>query len=184
MIESSQHGKERYIVEIIIQLIGALGILASVAAFQCKKHKHILTLRTLSEFIFAVQYFLLGAYTGMAADLLGCLRNQLFTRQIAKGKSTAGSIALFSLAFTVFGILTWEGPKSLLVIFAKVLSTVAYGNKNPTVVRAIILLTSSSWLIYNIYVFSLAGIACEVVTLVSLMVGILRMDVLPKLKKP
>lgn len=168
--------------DILIQLIGVLGILVSVAAFQCKKHRHILNLRTLSEFIFAVQYLLLGAYTGMAADLLGCLRNQIFTRQIAKGKKTTGSIAVFSLAFTLFGILTWEGPKSILVIFAKVLSTVAYGNENPTVVRTIILLTSSSWLIYNIYVFSLAGIACEVVTLVSLIVGIIRMDVLPKRK--
>ena len=168
--------------DILIQLIGGLGILASFAAFQCKQHKHILNLRTLSEFIFAVQYFLLGAYTGMAADLLGCLRNQIFTRQIARGKKTTGSIALFSLAFIAFGILTWEGPKSILVIFAKVLSTVAYGNKNPTVVRTIILLTSSSWLIYNIYVFSLAGIACEMVTLISLIVGIIRMDLLPRLQ--
>jgi hypothetical protein len=169
--------------EILIQLIGVLGILASCAAFQCKKHRHILNLRTLSEFIFSVQYLLLGAYTGMAADLIGCLRNQIFTRQIAAGKKTNGSIAIFSLAFTVFGILTWEGPKSILVIIAKVLSTVAYGNKNPTVVRTIILITSSCWLVYNIYVFSLAGIACEAVTLISLIAGILRMDLLPKLKK-
>ena len=169
--------------EIIIQLIGFLGILVSVAAFQCRKHKYILHLRTLSEVIFAVQYLLLGAYTGMAADLLGCLRNQIFTRQIEKGKKTTGSSAFFSLAFAVFGILTWEGPKSILVIVAKVLSTVAYGNKNPTVVRAIVLITSSCWLVYNIYVFSLAGIACEAVTLISLIVGILRMDLLPKLKK-
>ena len=109
--------------EILIQLIGVLGILASCAAFQCKKHRHILNLRTLSEFIFAVQYLLLGAYTGMAADLIGCLRNQIFTRQIAAGKKTNGSIAIFSLAFALFGILTWEGPKSILVIIAKVLST-------------------------------------------------------------
>lgn len=169
--------------EIVIQLIGVLGILASCAAFQCKKHRHILNLRTLSEFIFAVQYLLLGAYTGMAADLIGCLRNQIFTRQIAAGKKTNGSIAIFSMAFALFGILTWEGPKSILVIIAKVLSTVAYGNKNPAVVRTIILITSSCWLVYNIYVFSLAGIACEAVTLISLIAGILRMDLLPKLKK-
>lgn len=168
--------------DILIQLIGGLGILASIAAFQCRQHKYILGLRTLSEFIFAVQYLLLGAYTGMAADLLGCLRNLVFTRQIAAGKKTNGSILLFSLAFAAFGLLTWEGPKSLLVIFAKVLSTVAYGNKNPTVVRTIILLTSSSWLIYNIYVFSLAGILCEIVTLVSLIAGIIRMDLLPRFR--
>ena len=168
--------------EILIQCIGGLGVLASFTAFQCKKHKHILSLRTLSEFIFAVQYALLGAYTGMAADLLGVLRNQIFSRQIAAGKKTTGSIAIFSLAFAVFGILTWEGPKSILVIVAKVLSTVAYGNKNTTIVRAIILITSSCWLVYNIYVFSLAGIACEAVTLVSLITSIIRLNILPKLK--
>ena len=68
--------------DVIIQLIGGLGIIASIISFQCKKHNSILIFRTLNEGIFALQYFLLGAYTGMAMNLVRCIRNIIFTKQI------------------------------------------------------------------------------------------------------
>lgn len=112
--------------DIIIQIIGAFGILASIISFQCKKHNSILFFRTLNEFIFAIQYFLLGAYTGMIVNLVGCVRNIIFSKQISKNKKTTFSIIIFSIMFVVFGFAVWQGPKSLLIIFAKVLSTLAY----------------------------------------------------------
>lgn len=169
--------------QIIIQAIGGLGIIASIIAFQTKKHNQILLFKTLNEFLFAIQYFLLGAYTGMAMNLVGCVRNIIFTKQVEKGKKTIISVILFSILFTVFGIVTWGGAKSLLIIVAKVLSTVAYSNKNTTVVRGIILITSISWLIYNVCVFSIAGILCEAFTLISLVVGIIRFDIIPYVKR-
>lgn len=169
--------------EIIIQLIGGLGILASIISFQCKKHNSIMIFRTLNETIFAVQYILLGAYTGTAMNLIGSVRNILFAKQVEKGKSTKLSIIIFSLFFAVFGLFTWQGPKSILIIVAKILSTLAYGNKNTTVVRAIVLVTSSCWLIYNLAIWSVAGALCEAFTLGSLVVGIVRLDIVPALKK-
>lgn len=166
--------------KIVIQAIGGLGVLASVISFQCKKHRSILFFRGLNEFIFAIQYFLLGAYTGMIADLVGCVRNVVFTNQVERGKKTTVSSIIFCIIFVAFGLVFWQGAKSLLTIFAKVLSTLAYGNKNPTVVRSVILVTGVSWLIYNSLVFSLAGIACEAFTIVSICIGIIRLDLLPR----
>ena len=168
--------------DIITQLIGGFGIIASIVAFQCKKHGSILIFRTLNEGLFTVQYFLLSAWTGAAASVIGIARNLIFKKQVEKNQSTTALIILFSILFTVFGIIFWEGPKSILIIVAKVLSTVAYGNKNTTVVRIIILITSTSWLIYNYFVFSIAGVLCEAFTLTSLIVGIIRLDLVPRLK--
>ena len=119
----------------------------------------------------------------MAMNLVGCVRNIIFTKQVEKGKKTIFSVILFSILFTAFGIVTWGGAKSLLIIVAKVLSTVAYSNKNTTVVRGIILITSISWLIYNVCVFSIAGILCEAFTLISLVVGMIRFDIIPYVKR-
>ena len=165
-----------------IELIGALGIIASIISFQCKKHNSILLFRTLNEFLFAIQYFLLGAFTGMAMDLVGCARNIIFTKQVEKGKKTTTSTVVFSILFFAFGIFTWQGAKSILIIIAKILSTLAYGNKNTTIVRVIIFITSSSWLVYNYFVSSYAGMLCEIFTLVSLIIGIIRLDIIPHLK--
>lgn len=169
--------------DIVIQLIGGFGILASIISFQCKKHNTILLFRTLNEFIFAVQYFLLGAYTGMIVNLVGCVRNIIFTKQISKNNKTTVSVIIFSITFVIFGLAVWQGPKSLLIIAAKVLSTLAYGNKNTTIVRSIIFVTSASWLIYNYCVFSIAGMLCEAFTLLSLIIGFIRLDIMPVLYK-
>lgn len=160
----------------IIQGIGVLGITASVISFQCKKHGAILTFRTLNELLFAVQYLLLGAYTGAAMNLIGCVRNTVFTQMVKRGKKTTGMCAVFSVLFLVFTAATWAGPKSILIGVAKVLSTVAYGNENPKIVRRLIFLTSSGWLVYNAVVGSYAGVLCEAFTIVSILVAIIRIE--------
>lgn len=169
--------------DVLIQLIGGLGIVASIAAFQFKKHGTVLVFRTLNEVFFAVQYFLLAAYTGAAASVIGVARNLIFKKRVEKGKENTAFIVIFSILFTLFGILTWEGPKSILIIVAKVLSTISYGNKNTTVIRTVGLVTTTSWLVYNWVVFSIAGVLCEAFTLVSLITGIIRLDLFPRLSK-
>ena len=169
--------------ELIIQLVGVIGIIASIISFQCKKHNSILLFRTLNEAFFAVQYFLLGAYTGMAMNMVGCVRNIIFSKQVEKGRKTTAAMVIFSALFVLFGIFTWQGAKSILIIIAKVLSTVAYGNKNTTVVRTILFITCTSWLIYNCFVGSIAGVACEAFTLISLIAGVIRLDIIPRIKK-
>ena len=169
--------------DIIVQLIGALGIVANIISFQCKKHNSILFFKTLNEFIFAIQYFLLDAYVGMSMNLVGCVRNIVFTKQVRQNKKTTITTIIFGIMFLIFGFLTWQGKKSILIIIAKVLSTIAYGNKNTTVVRIIMFITCTSWLIYNCCVFSVAGVLCEAFTLVSLIIGVIRLDIMPYLSK-
>ena len=166
----------------LVQLLGFLGLSASVAAFQCKKHKTIVLLRTLNELVFGLQYFFLGAYTGLAMNLIGSVRNILFTRQVEKGRSTKSTMVIFSVLFAIFGLLTWQGMKSLMIVAAKVVSTVAYGNKNPAVVRVLVLLTSIAWLVYDALIFSVAGVISEGFTVISILIGIVRLD-LPHLRK-
>lgn len=169
--------------DIIIQIIGGFGILASIISFQCKKHNRILFFRTLNEFIFSIQYLLLGAYTGMIMNIIGCIRNIIFSKRVSQNKSTVLGSVIFSIGFFLFGLLTYQGKKSILIIIAKILSTLAYGNKNTTVVRSLILVTSTSWLIYNYCVGSIAGILCEAFTLLSLIAGIIRLDIVPRFSK-
>ena len=169
--------------ELITQGLGALGIIASIISFQCKKHKWILFFRTLNEFLFGVQYLLLGAYTGMMMNFVSCIRNIIFSQNVAKNRKNTVAMLLFSGIFVLFGVLTWAGPKSIFVMVAKILSSLAYGNKNTTIVRTIILLTSSSWLIYNYFVGSYAGVLCEIFTLGSLILGIIRLDLIPFFRK-
>lgn len=162
--------------DIFVQAIGVIGIISSVLSFQCKNHKPLMIFRTGNEFFFAIQYFLLGAYTGTAMNILGCTRNLIFTKMVEKNKSTVKMRVVFSALFLIFSIFTWSGFKSILVGIAKVLSTVAYGSSNTAFVRILILITSISWFTYNFMVKSYAGCVCEFFTICSIIVGIIRID--------
>ena len=169
--------------DIVIQIIGGVALLANFVSFQMKKHSHILFFRTVNEALFILQYFLLGAMSGAALNAVGCARNVIFARQVAKGKKTVVFTVIFCAIFTAFGIATFDGVKSVMLIFAKVLSTVAYGNKNTTVVRVVSFTTHIAYLAYNLAVFSVAGAVGDAVLLVSLMIGIVRLDLRPRFKK-
>ena len=167
---------------IITRTVGILGLGANFLSFQFKKHKHILFFRTLNEALFIFQYFVLGAYSGAILNIVGCARNIIFTKQVEKGKKTTVFQIIFCAIFTLFGILTFDGFKSVMLIFAKDLSTIAYGNKNTTVIRLVSFLTHICYLGYNLSVTSYEGAIADGVLLVSLIIGIIRFD-LPKLKK-
>ena len=165
---------------LLIQGIGFVGILSTFLAYQCRGYGPIIALRTLNEFVFTVQYVFLGAYTGAAVGVFGCARNLLFLYCTKKGKSTRPWQAVFCFLFTAASLLTWTGLESVLTIIAKLASTLSYGSSNPRVIRMVTLCSSTCWLIYNAYVLSAAGVVAEVITLASVIIGILRFDLAHK----
>ncbi|MBE6706020.1 MAG: YgjV family protein [Ruminococcaceae bacterium] len=162
--------------DIVIQIIGFIGMFLSIISFQSKSYQKIIWIRVASEFVFAVQYFLLGAYTGMATNLTSCVTNSIYRERIKRGKKTLGFQIAFGILFAVIGILSWHGPVSLLVIAAKILSTVANGNSNPKTLRIFNLIINPLWLIYDIIVFSLAGIFSDAFTIISIIIAMVRLD--------
>ena len=163
---------------ILTQIVGYVGVVFVVIAFQCKKHKHVLVLKTTNELIFALQYLMLGAYTGVAMNFIGSLRNFIFVAQVEKGKSTRVGQVLFSVFFVAFGIATWQGPISIAVIAAKLVTTIAYGIKNTRVIRFLTLPTSICWLVYNVVANSTAGVLCETFTSLSIVTAMVRIELI------
>ncbi len=165
---------------VLIQAIGYVGLVFAVLAFQCKSHKRVMICRTLNELFFAVQYVCLGSYTGAAMNVIGSIRNMSFAHCVEQGKSTRMLQFIFAGIFIVGGLITNNGKGvvvGIMVIAAKVVSTIAYGIKNTTIIRLLTLPTSMCWLVYNIAANSTAGILCESLTIVSIIIGIFRIDI-------
>lgn len=161
---------------IIAQTVGFIGMFLSIISFQSKSYQKIIWIRVASEFVFALQYFLLGAYTGMATNLTSCVTNSIYRERKKHGKSVLGFQIAFAILFAVIGIMSWHGPVSLLVIAAKILSTVANGSGNPKTLRTLNLIINPLWLIYDIIMFSLAGILSDAFTIISIIIAMVRLD--------
>ena len=165
---------------VTVQLIGFAGIIAGFISFQCRTHSKVMLFRTANELLFALQYFLLGAYTGVAMNIVGSTRNLIFAYEVGKGKRTVYSRIIFSVLFVLMGIFTWQGAKSIMIITAKILTTVSYGMRKLNIIRILSFVSCSCWLIYNIFIGSWAGIMCELITLVSVVTAIIRLDILKR----
>ena len=76
---------------IIAQTVGFIGMFLSIISFQSKSYQKIIWIRVASEFVFALQYFLLGAYTGMATNLTSCVTNSIYRERKKHGKSVLSS---------------------------------------------------------------------------------------------
>ena len=165
-------------IQILAQAIGFLGTIIIVIGMQQKKYKHIVICKISNEFLASIHYLLLGGYTGMAANLASCLTNSCYYFRIKKGKSTLPFQIIFACMFVVIGALSWHGPISIFVVIAKLLSSVALGIKNPRTIRILNLISNPCWLVYNIYMGSLAGIITDSLVIASVVIAVIRLDIL------
>lgn len=184
--------------ELVIQIIGFIGIALNIISVQFNSHFKIMLFKTLGSLTFVIQYVFLGAWVGMIMDFIGCIRNIIFTHNVQKGKSNKWWVVFFSVITFVAGVVTiittwntsityaknWsDNPDTVLTIavsisiisiVAKLLTTIAYGFKSPHVIRRINIPSNACWVVYNMVAFSIAGVINDLMCLISTVVAEVR----------
>ena len=160
------------------QLIGqALGILATVItviSYQMNTKRSLLLVQTAATACTCLAYLFLGAASGFTLNIVCIIRNIVFYFQKDSGKVHTISALVLAAAMVTVGALSWQGPISLLIIAALAANTIFLSFGNPPLLRQSVLGTSSMILLYNIFVFSIGGIANEGLPIISSAVGIVR----------
>lgn len=160
---------------IISQSIGLIAAALLLFSFQQRTHKRIVAMQFCSGLLFALQYFLLGAYEGMVGNIIG------FTRSIAycfRGKSKFTDSIFCPIIFSVLaglgGLLTYTSPASLLPMAAMMISSFVMWSPKTQQLRALTIPTSMMWLVYNVICNSWSGVITEVCNLISIVIGLIR----------
>lgn len=172
--------------QILAQAIGIVAMVIAILSFQQKTQRGVIRMQLISSSMFAVNMAMLGATTGALMNVIGAVRSVVFSNKekfhAEKIGWVYGFISMFLLfyvlTFTVFG--TPVTPLRLVIEFLPVLGmsvqTISFHKKEASHVRALGLIVSPSWLIYNCCGGSIGAILCEVFTLISIFVGIRRYD--------
>ena len=160
--------------QIIGQALGILATVITVISYQMNTKRSLLLVQTAATSCTCLAYLFLCAASGFALNIVCILRNIVFYFQKDSGKVHTISALLLSAAMVAVGALSWQGPVSLLIIIALAANTIFMSFGNPQLLRKSVLGTSTLVLLYNIFVFSLGGIANEGLSIVSSAVGILR----------
>ncbi|MBQ8350456.1 MAG: YgjV family protein [Clostridia bacterium] len=159
---------------IIGQALGVLATVITLLSYQTNSNRRLLVVQTAATLSNCLSYLFLQASSGFALNIVCILRNVIYYFQ--KPRTTANRISalLLAAAMTVLGAFSWQGPVSLLIIIALALNTLFMSLGSPQLLRKSILLTSTLILLYNIFVFSIGGMANEIVAIVSSIIGIIR----------
>ena len=160
---------------IIAQTIGFVGTGMVIAGFQCKDTRKLMLIHAFAALLFAVHFFLLGGITGAFSQILYTVNIFLLSDRKHRWASWAGWRYMVSALLVFATVLSWKGPADLLPCIASVANTLANWSRNGKTVRlSRLFIASPCWIIYDVLVGSVSGIACEAFSMGSILVSIWR----------
>ncbi len=169
-----------FVYDIIAQVIGYIGFVIGVFAFQSNKHKTIVLSKALTDICFGVQYLMLGAYTGALINCIGIVRNLTLANVKDQSRSQKIATAFFVALITLACILTWSGPLSILAMAGKICTTISFSIKNTKILRFLTIPSCILWGIYDFATGANGAALYEIAGLVSIIIAWIRFDVVAK----
>ena len=162
----------RFIASQILVLFAFISIGIS---YLMDEKKYILFLAMIYCVFYALQYLLLGAYTGTLIVTVSLIRNLIFYINDKKHKKN-NIFVLFSLIIIaiIFGLLSYVNIYCIFPIIASILSTYSLWQENIKLYKYIAILVSVCYIIYAISVPSISAVIMEAILLILEIIGIIK----------
>ncbi len=156
-----------------IQLIGILAFCLLVLSYYKKSTASILIYQIVSNFAYAVHYFLLGALSGAYSSIVSIFRNILFM----KFKNHKIFITIFiELLYLAIAYIFFENIYSIIPIIGTSIYLISmnFDTRKSLLIGGIF--NSISWMTYAIFVSSYAGIVTEAIIVISNVIQLKKVD--------
>ena len=156
-------------------ITGFLALVTFVLSFQMKNRKNLLILQSVSLVLFAIQYYLTGAYTGVILEGVCIARNvTYYFRNKHKFLDSIYIPIIFSTLAIIVGIFTYANWTSIIPVVANILQTIGLYIKRERDNRIFFLIGSPLWLTYNFINGVWFGVITEFLNIISIVVSIIR----------
>lgn len=163
---------------IMAQISGIIANILFAISPQQKSKNKVIFFQMLSSIAFCIQYLLLGAYSGIAALMLSMIITLIFWIYSNQNKKIPFYwLGIYIIANIIAGIFTYTNIVSVFPIIISVLYIYGIWQENLKVNRIIIFFGSIGWIIYNFLVGAYASSIGNVVSLVSAIIAIWRLDI-------
>ncbi len=117
----------------------------------------------------------MGAWAGMISKLVTTVRNAIAASETARKRKNSKILPIFFVViYIIIGFFTFDSAFSVLPILAPCIYTVAIYISDITKIRYVSVLTRVLWLIYDISVFSAAGIVAQIILMINGIIAIYR----------
>ena len=157
---------------IISQVVTVLFYILLACTYFLKDKRRIIIFSTISLILNMVAFILLGAWSGVAMCAVALIRNIVIQKYPKVGDKPWFLLVIFVL-IALLTIPTYDGFWSLMSVFATCLYSYSIWQKKPFVYKLCGIPIGVLWIIYNIYIFSVFGIALESILTISAVIGII-----------
>ncbi len=172
--------------DLIAQIVGLFAMAFNIFSYQQRTQKRAIAFQLGGSILFAVNYLMLGAVVGGILNAVGVVRALVFLNREKLQATrpgwligfTAVYLLSYALTFTVFGkeATAFNLIVEFLPVIGMTATTISFRLSDARAIRRFGLISSPSWLVYNIVSFSVGAIICEVLSLCSIFIGMLRLD--------
>ena len=171
---------------ILAQAVGILAMVFNILSYQQKTRKMVISFQLCGATLFSINFFMLGAVVGGILNAVGIIRALVFLnkeklhadRPVWLAGFASVYILSYVLTFTAFGkeLTAFNIFIELLPVIGMVATTIGFRLTDAKSIRCYGLISSPSWLIYNIANLAIGAIICEVLSLCSIVIGMIRLD--------
>lgn len=160
--------------EIIGQIVSIIAVALFAVSYQVKQQKHIIIIQTFGTICWCISYYFIGAMSGFAVNIISIIRNisMLFIKP--RTRLSYISTAVLVVAMGVAATLSWEGPRTIIIVVSLMANTIFFSFGDPQLLRKSVIFTSSGFLAYNIISMLSGGIISESMSIISSIIGIIR----------
>lgn len=171
---------------LIAQIVGLVAMAFNVLSYQQKNQRDVIAYQLGGSILFSVNYLMLGAVVGGILNIVAIIRALVFlNREKTRADNpvwlqsfVAVYLLTYVLTFTVFGkeATVFNLILEFLPIVAMTASTLGFHLNDATAIRRMGLISSPSWILYDLVSLNVGAILCELLSLSSIFIGMSRFD--------
>ncbi len=162
---------------IISQLLGFIVLVVSVVGLQFKKMEWIAVTGFVGNGLNSVSYVLLNGISGSYISIVAAIQ-AVFAFVYAKKDKTGPkwTVCCFMAVYILLSLFTYKSISDILPGIGVIMYCLAIMQKESSNYRKYMLVNASVWIVYNIVVSAYVMIIAQVMSLISVIIGMIRYD--------
>ena len=164
---------------ITAQIFGILGLIFSTLSYQEKNNKRFFIKQGLAGLMFFINFTLIGAISAALFNLVNLIRGVVLSKKEKKIGNLIVLVGLYTICF-VFSVRLIIGDtfqiflSSLTYSTLEIMTILMWKGNGKYIRYGQLSISSPSWIIHNIFNFSLGGILCELFMMTSVIISFIR----------
>ena len=166
-------------IEIVAQIFGVLGLIFSAISYQEKNNKKFFIKQGLAGLMFFANFILINAVSAALFNITNLVRGALFAKNEHKRWQLIAVMILYTVCFVFSLSLIVSKPfqiflSALTYITLEIMTVLMWRGNGKHIRYGQLFISSPSWIVHNIFNFSLGGILCEVFMMTSVVISFFR----------